>query len=421
MKKSFYKNISLLWFGSILGAVFSFLSQAILARSLGTESFGIFSTAFAMINLLTPLAGFGVAAFWLKSFGQEGWLAYKWIKPSSIFIIYSSLLLIITFNIWAYIGPNDIETKITITILSFMILGLSFQELFFSKLQLEEEYVKYSLWQLFVPSARLISIIILLLIGGMSLKNIAYVYLFISILMLIISATNIARMYQGKLTLKGHQELKNFKDIKSEKVSSLIKGSWVFGASGIFYIIWSQSNVIFIKYAISDHYAGIYSVTVLIINAICILPTVIYSKYLLPKIHRWATFDSDKLKLIYYKGNKLMLIIGLISLITIFLCAKWFIINSFGEQYNESVNLLIFLSFILPFRFVGHNVGSLLVVNDYMIKKIKVMACVAILNIILNAIFIPMLGINGVIVSSITCEVLLVLSYFILVKRIYKY
>ncbi|HIF9407613.1 TPA: oligosaccharide flippase family protein [Photobacterium damselae] len=421
MNKNIFKSISLLWLGSILGAVFSFLSQAILARNLGTESYGVFSTAFAMVNLLTPLAVFGVSAYWLKVFGQEGWLAYRWILPSFKFVIFSSFLLIILFNIWGYIGPNDLDTKITITILSFMILGLSIQELFFSRLQLEEEYERYSLWQLFVPSTRLLFIVILFFLGWISLRNVAYVYLFISIVVFIISVISITKMYRGEFRLKGHEHKIDLKEIKNEKVSKLIRGSWVFGASGIFYIIWSQSNVIFLKYVINDHAAGIYSVTVLIINAVCILPTVIYSKYLLPKIHRWAKFDDEKLKLIYYKGNKLMLLLGLLSLISILVFAKWFIINSFGEQYNESASLLVLLSIILPFRFVGHNVGSLLVVNEYMIKKIKVMACIAVLNIILNVIFIPIIGINGVVISSIVCEILLVISYFILVKRIYKY
>jgi O-antigen/teichoic acid export membrane protein len=68
-KKQALKAISLLWLGSLLGAGCAFLTQVILARQLGPAEFGAFATAFAMVTMLMPLAGFGVAQYWQRGVG----------------------------------------------------------------------------------------------------------------------------------------------------------------------------------------------------------------------------------------------------------------------------------------------------------------------------------------------------------------
>ncbi|CEO38465.1 oligosaccharide flippase family protein [Photobacterium kishitanii] len=420
MNFSLFKNISLLWLGSILGAGFSFISQAILARNLGTESYGVFSASLGTVNMLMPLAGFGVAAFWLKAFGQEGWNGTRWLSASFKFIFSSSVLLVVCLSLWAFYGPNGISTRNVLLILSFMIFGLSVQELFFAKLQLEEAFGQYTFWQLITPLLRLLVICIFYFIGVINVTNIAISYTLLSFIVLIISVYHLNKIYLGNFKLKGHGISPLVKNKKNKKnISELISGCWVFGLSGMFYIVWSQSNVIILKYMVSDHDAGIYSVIVLIINAICILPTVIYTKYLLPKIHRWEKNDLNQLRKIFIIGNKTMFLFGLLSMLLILLFSKWFILLAFGDEYKESISLLMLLSVILPVRFVGHSIGSLLVVNEHMKQKIKVMGFVALLNIVLNLIFIPILGVLGVIVSSIICEIVLVSLYYILVKRKY--
>jgi len=74
---------------------------------------------------------------------------------------------------------------------------------------------------------------------------------------------------------------------------------------------------------------------------------------------------------------------------------------------------------VIPIRFIGHNVGALLVVNDYMIKKIKVMGFVATMSILLNFILVTKIGIFGLVITSIICEIILVSCYYYLVRNIY--
>ena len=49
--------------------------------------------------------------------------------------------------------------------------------------------------------------------------------------------------------------------------------------------------------------------------------------------------------------------------------------------------------------------------------KVKVMGAAALLNIIINFVFIPRLGVTGAIISTITTEIFLLLSFHLVLNR----
>ena len=70
--KKALKSLSLLWMGSLVGSGSTFIIYTVLARKIGPELFGLFSSALATITIFSLLAGFGVSKVWLKLFGKEG-------------------------------------------------------------------------------------------------------------------------------------------------------------------------------------------------------------------------------------------------------------------------------------------------------------------------------------------------------------
>jgi len=421
-KMTSLKIISFLWLGAIFGSGIGFGVQVILARTLGAESFGLFTATIGTINLIMPLAGFGIAAFWLKIFGQEGWGALRWLPSSFNFILISTFLVIIALIIWATVGPHDPTTRSLLKILSLLVLGNVALELLKSKLQLEEKYISLAVWQLAYPLLKLVMVISLVFMEKSTILSIGWGFSILSIVIFFSASLALFEMLRGKFYLQGHGE-KDSLFMQSTLIPSttkeVCKQSWAFGFAGMFYIIWSTSNVVLLKYFSGDVYAGIYGVSLLVINAICILPGVIYSKYLMPKIHRWANQDIMQLKEIYTLGNKIMLLIGTLMMVSLFLSSNYIIEHIFGDEFSESANLLLILAITLPIKFVGHSVGAMLVTKDNMYKKVKAMGVVATLNVMMNIIAIPIWGIYGVAVTSIISEVILLLLYYLLVKKVY--
>lgn len=421
-KRHAVKAVSLLWIGSLLGAGCAFLTQIILARQLGPSDFGIFAAALAMITLLAPLAGFGIAGYWLKVFGQEGWHATRWLLGSFRFTILSTLIVILLLVGWAMLGPHDVLTTTVLLVLTFYILGQLVVELVSGKLQLEERYLNLALWQFLPHFLRLLLVAVFAYATTLILNvhMVAYAYAVVALVIFIVGSVLLLRMYQGKLSLKGHgaaegPEKQNKQD--SPGIFQVAVHSWPFGLAGIFYLIYFQSDIILLKYLSGAETAGIYNAAFLVMAAIYLLPSVIYQKFMLPKLHRWAHHDRERFYHTYRVGNVFMLGLGVVAMLGLWGVVPWAIPMLFGVEYQGAILLLMILSLAAPIRFLATSVGATLVTQDHMKRKVKYMGTVAVLNIILNLSLIPIFGGVGAAIATVMSELALLIIYIISVRN----
>ena len=413
IKKKAFNAFALLWLGTLLGAGLAFSTQIILARGLGREYFGMFSAVLAMVTLVAPLAGFGVSQLWLKVFGQEGWNARKWFKPSFHFVILSTVIVFISLYAWAFFGGHDQLTRSLFLIVSFYILGQVSVELVSSKLQLEERYLYLAAWQFLPHFTRFILVATLLFgfNGWASIKEMAFVYAFVSIIFLLVGVLQLASMKKGDFKLKGHRE-ENLKGNSEVSLGRVLQNAWPFGLAAFFHLIYFQSDIILIKYIVGDSQAGIYNVAFTIMVAVYLFPSVLYQKFLLPKLHRWANHDKDKFYDVYRKGNIAMLVLGLIAMLLVWLLSTWAIPFLFGNEYYDSILILNILALSSPIIFVAFSAGATLVTQEHMKLKVKFMGAVALINLALNFIFIPMYGAVGAAVSTVVSNFILLVIYY---------
>jgi O-antigen/teichoic acid export membrane protein len=420
-KQQAVKTISLLWISSILGAGCAFLTQVLLARELGPAAFGMFAATLAMVMLVAPLASFGVGGFWLKAFGQEGWQAVRWLRGSLKYTLLTILLALAALFSWAMFGPHDAITRNLLIVLSVYLLGQVAVDLVSSKLQLEERYLALALWQFLPHLLRLllVAVLALVMVQWMTLYNIAYVYALISVAVFLLGAFLIWRMYRGQLALKGHGVAKVDASLtgQSASIRQVIAQSWHFGLAGVFYLIYFQSDIILLKYITGDEAAGIYNVAFVIMAAVYILPSVIYQKFLLPKIHRWANHDRQKFYQVYRTGNWIMLVLGLLAMLGIWLLASFGVKLLFGDGYIAAVLPLSILALAAPARFLASSAGATLSTQHHLKNKIYIMAIAAVINLVLNALFIPLYGIEGAAATTVVTEVLLVFTMHIYARK----
>lgn len=422
IKKKSFNALALLWLGTLIGAGLAFLTQIILARKLGSEYFGMFSAVLAMVTLVTPLAGFGISQLWLKVFGQEGWNAQRWINPSFYFVILSTSFIFISLYIWAFWGNHDQLTRSLFLIMSFYILGQISVELVSSKLQLEERYRYLALWQLLPHFMRFIFIAILLFgfTKWASIEEIAYTYAFIAIIFLLAGVLQLLNMKKGNFKLKGHKE-EDLKDQSLVNLTLVFQNTWPFGLAAFFHLIYFQSDIILIKYIVGDNQAGIYNVAFTIMVAVYMFPGVLYQKFLLPKLHRWANHDRDKFYEVYRKGNMAMLVLGLIAMLLVWALSSWAIPFIFGTEYQNSILILNILALSAPIIFVAFSAGAALVTQEHMKLKVKFMGMVALINLVLNFIVIPIFGAVGAAVATVVSNfILLMLYYYGAQKHVFK-
>jgi len=151
--------------------------------------------------------------------------------------------------------------------------------------------------------------------------------------------------------------------------------------------------------------------------AVYLFPSVIYQKYLLPKIHRWANHDLPTLHRVYLKGNRLMAVIGLMAMAVVMMLGPYAIPLLFGAAFAPSAAPLLILAFAIPVRFVATSVGAMLVTQDNMRRKVRYMGAVAVINVILNLLLIPYYGVTGAAIATVLSEMLLLLIYWFSVRN----
>ena len=416
------KAITLLLLGSFLGAGFAFVTQVILARLLGPADLGVFAAALATVTLLTPLAGFGVAQFWLKAFGAEGWGAIRWLKTSIRFVTISSVAAFALLIIWSFISPNDDESRFVLLILSFYMLGQVSVELVSAKFQLEEKYIYLSLWQLLPHFLRLLLVFIMVyfVTDPIQVHTVAYLYTSVSIASVVAGLYALINMQSGNFSLKGHAQTTSAYENNSKEnpsVTDVIAESWPFGLAGFFQLIYFQSGVILVKYIAGEDAAGLYNVAFTVVAAMYLLPGVIYQKFLLPKLHRWSNHNRERFYQVYRQGNRVMLLLGTLIMIGLWATSNWMIPFLFGDDYADSVFLLNTLAISVPIMFIAFNAGATLVTQNHMRKKVQFMAVAAILNIMFNLIMIPIYGAIGAAVASVLSNAVLACCFYYASKK----
>ncbi len=416
------KALSFLWLGSIGGAACAFFSQVVLARKLTSEDFGLFSSVMAMILLVVPLAGFGVAQFWLKIFGAEGWSAVRWF-PSSFKVVFITTSISFGFVYsWAWLGPHGGATKELIVVLSFYILGQLVLELVSGKYQLEEKYIKLSMWQFlphFIRLSLLVVVFIFLDLEALVL-NVGYMYSVVSLGFCVIGFLILVKMYGGRFSLKGHGAKSAFfngKDCVSPTINAVLISAWPFGVAAASQLIYYQSDIILIKYFIGDASAGIYNVSFTVMAAVYLFPGVLYQKFFLPKMHRWANHDRSRFYEVYRIGNLLMVGLGLSTAIFIWIVSNTLIKFVFGAGFEQSIILLNILAISAPITFVSFSIGATLVTQEHMKIKVKYMFLVAVLNVLLNLVFIPIYGVVGAACTTVFSNLMLLVLYYIGAQR----
>tara|TARA_B100000212_G_C27350933_1_gene523588 strand:- start:103 stop:1419 length:1317 start_codon:yes stop_codon:yes gene_type:complete len=410
------KNTSLFEFivtgiSTLLNSILSFVVGVIIARNLQPDMYGFFASTLATVTLFFSFSHLGIAQFWLKKAGKFGWRVRNLFHPSILIVLKStSLSILILILIGTLVSHNNSERFVTI-LLSFHLIGLTTVELLVAKYQLEQKYDRLALFQLVPNLLRFLFILVIFYVfNHISIFTIALIYFIVSIISPIIFLKDFNDLSHGKIDFKNHYD-KNESNLKLSK-KQIINSSIPFALAGFFHFIYYQSDIILVKYLSSNSQAGYYSSAVLIFSSIMLIPTVIYQKYLMPKIHFWFNYDKSFFVNFFKKFSLYMFIIGTMFFLLVYFNAEKIILFVFGKNYFDSIHLIKLLSISLPISFLSANLGATLVTGKTIRKKARIMGFIAITNILLNLILIPFFDAQGAAYATLICNVLLFIIYF---------
>lgn len=409
-------QIMLLWSGALAGAGLAFLTQAALGRHLGPNDYGTFSSGLAQCILLSQLAGLGLQTFWLSTFGKEGRPALRWMPGSlRLLSLTSTLTVLALVLVTAFTAANE-RSALALFCLTPSILGFAAVELVAAKLQLEERFLLMSLWQVAHHAARLIIILVVLnLQSGDLLVQASIIYSAVACVVVASAYLHLRSMAKGKLDLQGHAGPEQTgKSHDSPNMAETLKVAWPFCADNLLYITYFQcSNILLLQLA-DERAAGLFFAAFNILNAVYLLPTVLYTKFLLAKLHRWAHHDKTQLLQVFKLGMAGMGLAGFAGASVIFWASHNIVQIAYGEEFKAAEPILLILAACVPLRFLSTSIGAVLTTGQQILTRVRMKAVCAVVCVACNLILIPTNGAIGAAISTVITE-LCVLTLFALI------
>ncbi|HAS8400528.1 polysaccharide biosynthesis C-terminal domain-containing protein [Vibrio vulnificus] len=395
------KIIFLLLTSSIISSLASFLTQMNIASNFNPESFGELNSAISLVVLLSPLLAMGVDGYLLKYYSDNDGAIRKFNIYSGKYFILS---LIPCFVIYALLA-SDFGFSFFIIVVSQSMINLAV-----AHCQARGLYKLVSVLLSIQAIFRLVGVFILIILNQITPELVYWLYVCIGSFVMILSLFVIVF-----LNINNHCEL-----TEDCGFSSFLKKSYPFGMAVFFHLIYFQSDILILNKLYSSEYAGYYSAAFTVVISAYLIPSVIYQKYLLPKIHHISLKEPTKEKNVFNDGFKLMLIIGVLVTAFFYIFSSDVINLVFGNKYDNSSEILSLLSICILFRYLSSNAGVFLVTGELIKIKNKYMAACALFNVVLNLMFVPYYGAVGAAYTTILTEILLCTLFYLGVNK-YKF
>ena len=388
MKNRIFNNISWLFFDKIIRMLGGLAVGIWVARYLGPERFGILNYGMAFVAIFSFLPNLGLDQIVVRDVTKYNEKTDQ-ILGSSLVLKLSGSFLAIFFIMLFVLNLNKTDVLVKYVIISFSI-GFIFQSLdvidFFYQSQLLSKHVVVS---------RNISFLIVSAIK---------IYLILSRSSLIwfaITATFALLLDALFLTVaytKTHHSILNWRFDKGTAYD-LMKSSWPLMFSTFLISIHMKVDQVMIGHYMINKDVGLYSVAVRLSTAWYFIPSIIVST-LMPYFVSLRHQNYDKYLLQLTQLYSVMFWIGTCAGIITLFFGQNIILLLFGEAYRNSFWALVYNMWNGIFISQAIARGIWMISEDLQKYRLYNNAIVVILNITLNIILIPRIGIAGAAIAT---------------------
>lgn len=398
------KNSLALAAGGIIAQVAFICIDVSIARSLGKESFGLFSTAFVISSIALIVVDLGMGMKLVKDGARDAIVISSLFSTTIIlkFIFYVISYPIILIALWTLDYGNDFLEFFSVFYLFTLVMVL--QESFGAVYSAKQQMGINALFQGTTPLVILLLLTLLFyFLEDSSLFDVAIAYVAGSSIVTICWFILISKSIRPKITLENPLET--------------IKDSYLFGFIGLLSILFLKVDTLMLSYMEDMAAVGIYVAGYKLLDLAHKIP-ILVSRVIAPVMFNYKLTDKLKYKSITDSTLRGATICGIIASMIFYISAEPIIILIFGEQYETSVIILKILSGSFAIKFMSTILGVTLMTSDLQSYRVKALSIATISNVLLNLLLISVYGVIGAAVATIISELILLLLYAISVIRI---
>ncbi len=393
MKNKFLRNLSWIFVGNILHAVFGFALNIYAARVLSEADYGLMGYAASLIALFTAIGTFGFSGMITKSFAADEENAGRYIGSATLLRCGFSLLSCVLLQVFVRIAnPAD-------TVLPTVVLCQSVS-LFFGSFDL------LIYWYRFRSRANLVAILRLVAFFLSAAWRVA-VLVYSADLTLYVAGvaleTVLFSLFLLTAYLGGRQPKLGF---STEKLRGMFRYSLPLMFSAVLVTVYGETDKIMLKTMIDNESVAWYTAALTLAGAISIIPAALIEGFR-PDIltFREAGRAEDyrrRMRQLY--GSVFWLCIAYSLFICLF--ATPIIRLTYGDKYLPAVPALSLVVWYTSFSYFGaiHNLYMVAEGKTAYVPWLTLGGALA--NVGLNLLLIPPFGIVGAAAASLATQIL---------------
>lgn len=398
--------LTLLYSGTFLAALFNFIAQLTLARSMDLEAIGTIAALSSIINLLALIGMGGMNWFLLQVVGRESEEAVRWYFPAAQLVALLTGLGIVGLVTYALtVAKFPASERLLLLAASVpILLGQLAVELSSLRYQIERSAGQVAFWQIVAQLGRAVVALCLKAFTISSLRAVLVGFGMMGAIAVIWSLVAVpARSWDRLLNSYRHPH---------PSVLETARSAGPFLLFGAIYLIFFQGPIVILEYIRGGTETAQYNIAFLIVSAAMMFPSVFYSKFIAERIFHWGHHDRAKFAAAFYVSAALMASVGILAMAILVATASRLIPWMFGSRYIPSVDLLLVMSIGIPTRFLQSAYSSLLVTGLQTIPRVIYLGLAAFTAIAASCIFVPALGALGAAYATVLAEfVLFLLSW----------
>jgi len=371
-----FKNTSYLTIGEFTSRGLSFALTILIARFLGDTAFGQYSFAVAFCAIFIIIADFGLWNLTIREVARDRSLAERYLSNGL------ALKLILGFITYAliFIAISLIKQSRDIIIIT-CIMGVytivSNFTFFFTSVFRAYEQMKYEVVLKIIHSIVLFSLGLLVLIKGLGLSSLMIMFVATGMLDIILIVIVVRRRFT---TFSLRIDLGFWK--------KLLKEAWPFALATTFALIYTRIDTVMLGAWKGYDVVGWYNAAYNIIFAIGAVPSLLAAAAY-PALSSSYQEAKSQYWMMYRRLSKYLALLAILTVVVVFLLSKSIIVVLYGPDFSNAIIALQILVCAEAINFMNYLHGKMLESANRQRLLAYFLGVGAVINVILNAIFIP--------------------------------
>lgn len=407
IKKKIFYNTFVSVLARAVVVIIGLIIISLITRYLGQNGFGDFSTILAFLFVFSVFAELGLYPILLKKISESENNEVKIFNNIFTLRFFSSFFIFVVASLIGFLFPYSLEIKIGVIIASLGYWALINNQLLMVIFQKHLKMEKVALAEVLSRLFQL-AIVVLFIWRDLGFFSIVLTFSLSSIVNFIILF-----LYARKYIL--------FKlEFDFSFYKTILKQSYPLAVGGILTMFYFKFDTVLLSLMKSSNDVGIYSLPYRILEVLIFFPSM-FTGLIMPFLSKYALTDKDKFKNIINKSyNALTIIIIPLIMGTLVLSDK-IILFLGGDEFAKSIDVLNILIFGVAIIFISNLFYNIIVALEKQNSFIWIFAIGALVNILLNLIFIPKYSYYATSVNTVITEFLVAILMLAVIYKSLKY